>query len=163
MGQEVTGILLPGATNTATYPVNGTFNQLIAWQEGAIQQTILNENQNAASNYLSTTFASWLQNYEAGRLAWDAVPPVPPVMLMAMVNVVINPDGSQQVNYSPVPDPNGGLVCQVPSYTKIPPPQAPGSGIIAVPVVTSGNPTIAVVALFSKSTDSQGNVWVRVQ
>ena len=146
---------------TAVYPVNATFNQLIAYNEQSAQSSVLTANTNAAADYMSGPWATFLENYEAGRLPWNAAPPTPPVSQWALVVETVEDNGALGFNYAPIPDPNGSLVCAVPAYTKIPPPQAPGTGVIAVPVVAA-NPTIPTGPVGTISTASDGSKWVRI-
>jgi hypothetical protein len=157
--------LIMPAPNTALYPVDGNFNNLQVWEEAAAAQDVLNANAVAAHDYMGQTFASWFANYDTGRLSWDSVPPQPPVKKWAFATETFNDDGSFGFTYEKVDAPTGELVCAVPTFKRLPPPQGGKVSLMALlsnEVAAPGNPTIPTVPVAQTSVDSAGNKWVRI-
>jgi hypothetical protein len=157
--------LIEPAPNTAKYPVNGDFNNVQAWHEGAAGQDVLNSNAVAAHDYLAVTFKSWFDNYDSGRIPWDSVPPQPPIKKWAYATEVFGDDGSFILTYEKVDAPTGELVCDEPLFKRLPAPQGGRVSLIALLSTETGapgNPTIPTVPVAKTSTDSAGNRWVRV-
>lgn len=156
--------LLPPAPNTAAYPAGGSFNLMRQWRESAAAQDALDANTKAAQEYLDWFKGSWLPNYTAGRAPWDANPKTPPVQKWALITESELDGGALGIDYELVDSPTGALVCQIPSFTRIPAP-SPTKSLMQTLVDEggkSGNPTIAVVPVNSTSTASDGSKWVRI-
>jgi hypothetical protein len=159
--------LIQPAPNTALYPVDGNFGNMLAWREGNAGALALNDNQITAQNWLNNFNLNWLVNYMDGKMAWDAQPPSPPVGKWAQVTETQWPNGAWNVDVELVADPTGTLVCQVPFFHRLPPPQGGTVSLmgqlVAEGAAAAGTPTIVTVAVGKQSTDSAGNIWFRMQ
>jgi hypothetical protein len=157
--------LLPPAKNEMTYPAGESFDLQMQWREGAAAQEALDDNARRAQDYINWFNGTWLLNYNGGRLPWDANPPAPPVAKWAFATETTDDGGAIGFEDVLIASPTGALVCDVPAFTRQPPPQTGGGSLIdkmrtAAGVV--GNPTIAVVAVNSISVASDGSKWVRI-
>ena len=156
-------LLAPSATNPAPYPVGQGFVMLVtAWEEGQAAVKAFNENALAAENYVNWFNGTWIPQYSAGRdIPYDANPPAPPKQKWAL----ITEDGNS-FTFDLIDGPTGALVCAVPPFHRLPAPNAPASLmglLVSQGAQAKGDPTIATVDVAQQSTDSAGNIWVRVQ
>lgn len=157
--------LLRPAPNTAVYPVDGTFNLLLAWDKANAGQAAKNSNDLKAGDYLNAFNEDWLPKYYAGRdIPYDADPPLPPVEQWACATAVFNDDSSLSFSFVLQDSPLKTPVCPIPPFQRLPRPQN-GSVSLMGQLVAEGSgaglPTIQTVPVGSDSKDSAGNSWVR--
>jgi hypothetical protein len=144
-------IIVQPAPNTATYPLAvESAEALKPWTMGAAGADALRATQNAYANYLSGAFASWLVNYQAGRMD-EPAPAVPMGKVAQMAADGLSwdlIDGST---------PSG----PVPSYQKRA--EVPTTGFGTNPFGSmSGSRPLMVAQIGGRATQSDGTVWLRI-